>query len=61
MYRLIKTLVSAMKVTDLMLEDIVACPSPIIKGYKFNTWRQEEGKNVYSHICISAVEHCRVL
>jgi len=53
-YRLIKTLASPMKVTDLtFLEKVTQAtkhfnpkPSPIVKGYEFNTRRQEEGETV---------------
>lgn len=53
-YRLIKTLASPMKVTDLTFLEIVTRatkhfnpkPSPIVKRYEFNTRRQEEGETV---------------
>ena len=57
-YRLIKTLASLAKVTDLTFEEIVARtkqhfnpkPSPIVKRYEFNTWRKGEGENVATFV-----------
>lgn len=54
MYSLVKTLVSPTKATELALEEIVTRakkhfnpkPSPIVKGYAFNTTRHTEGKTV---------------
>ena len=64
MYRLLKTLVSPERMTDLTFERLVELakahfnpnPSPIIKRYEFNTRSQEEGETVAT----SVAELCKI-
>ena len=67
-YRLIRTLASPSKVTDLSFEDIVDkarahfCPkpSPIVKRYEFNTRLQGEGESIANYVASlrKIVEYC---
>ena len=57
-YRIIKTLVSPAKVTDVSFQDLVDkatahfCPRPsiIIKRYEFNTRLQGEGESISNYV-----------
>ena len=57
-YRLIKTLVSPAKVTDISFDNIVEVarahfnlkPSPIVKRYEFNTRVQGEGESIANYV-----------
>lgn len=67
-YRLIKTLVSPAKVTEVSFEDIVEAarahfspkPSPIVKRYEFNTRVQGEGESIANYVAAlrKIAEHC---
>lgn len=67
-YRLLKTLVSPAKITDLSFEEIVERatkhfnpkPSPIVKRYEFNTRKQEEGETVATFVAAlrKIAEYC---
>ena len=67
-YRLLKTLVSPAKITELTFEEIVERaakhfnpkPSPIVKRYEFNTRRQEEGETVATFVAalLKIAEYC---
>ena len=67
-YRLLKTLVSPSKITDLSFKEIVEQamkhfnpkPSPIVKRYEFNTRRQEEGETVATFVAAlrKIAEYC---
>ena len=67
-YRLIKTLASPKKVTELAFEEIVKRttahfnpkPSPIVKRYEFNTRCQGEGESIATYVAElrKIAEHC---